>query len=52
MFLLFFFHWLKAEMRLYNSADPLVLRHHYEKKLLEMEQEKKILQVIILWYAI
>lgn len=33
-------------MKLYNNADPSVLRHHYAKKLLEMEQEKKILQVL------
>ncbi|TKY74442.1 Kinesin protein FRA1 [Spatholobus suberectus] len=34
----------EAEMKLYSNADASVLRHHYEKKLLEMEQEKKILQ--------
>ncbi|XP_029126715.1 kinesin-like protein KIN-4C [Cajanus cajan] len=34
----------EAEMKLISNADPSVLRHHYEKKLLEMEQEKKILQ--------
>ncbi|KAK7311684.1 hypothetical protein RJT34_09974 [Clitoria ternatea] len=34
----------EAEMKLYNNADPSVLRHHFEKKLLEMEYEKKILQ--------
>ncbi|KAL2339996.1 hypothetical protein Fmac_007936 [Flemingia macrophylla] len=34
----------EAEMNLISNADPSVLRHHYEKRLLEMEQEKKILQ--------
>ena len=33
-------------MKLYSNSDASVLRHHYEKKLLEMEQEKKMLQVI------
>ncbi|KAL9330001.1 hypothetical protein ACSQ67_005004 [Phaseolus vulgaris] len=33
----------EAEMKLYSNADASVLRHHYEKKLLEMEQEKKVL---------
>jgi len=41
-----FFLWLKAEMKLYSNSDTSVIRHHYEKKLLEMEQEKKVLQVI------
>lgn len=48
--LYFFFSWLKAEMKLYSNSDTSVIRHHYEKKLLEMEHEKKILQVIGLWY--
>ncbi|KAG5034478.1 Kinesin-like protein KIN-4C [Glycine soja] len=34
----------EAEMKLYSNSDASVLRHHYEKKLLEMEQEKKMLQ--------
>ncbi|KAE9609086.1 hypothetical protein Lal_00020245 [Lupinus albus] len=34
----------EAEMKHYNNPDTTVLRHHFEKKLLEMEQEKKILQ--------
>lgn len=42
-----FFLWLKAEMKLYNNGDPSILRHHFEKKLLEMEQEKKTLQVML-----
>lgn len=33
-------------MKRFNSAETSVIRHHYEKKLLELEQEKKILQVI------
>ncbi|XP_028802081.1 kinesin-like protein KIN-4C [Neltuma alba] len=34
----------EAEMKRFSSTDTAVLRHHYEKKLLELEQEKKILQ--------
>ncbi|XP_019417763.1 PREDICTED: kinesin-like protein KIN-4C isoform X3 [Lupinus angustifolius] len=34
----------EAEMKHYNNPDTSVLRHHFEKKLLEMEQEKKLLQ--------
>ncbi|XP_058786276.1 kinesin-like protein KIN-4C [Vicia villosa] len=34
----------EAEMKLYSNSNTSVIRHHYEKKLLEMEQEKKILQ--------
>ncbi|XP_073224385.1 kinesin-like protein KIN-4C isoform X2 [Cicer arietinum] len=34
----------EAEMKLYSNSDTSVIRHHYEKKLLEMEHEKKILQ--------
>ncbi|XP_027368410.1 kinesin-like protein KIN-4C [Abrus precatorius] len=34
----------EAEMKLFNNADTSVLKHHYEKKLLELEQEKKFLQ--------
>ncbi|KAI5404491.1 Kinesin-like protein KIN-4C, variant 2 [Lathyrus oleraceus] len=34
----------EAEMKLYSNSDTSIIRHHYEKKLLEMEQEKKILQ--------
>ncbi|CAI8599148.1 unnamed protein product [Vicia faba] len=37
----------EAEMKLYSNSDTSVIRHHYEKKLLEMEQEKKILQKAI-----
>jgi len=39
-------------MKLYSNSDTSVIRHHYEKKLLEMEQEKKVLQVInrsVIW---
>ena len=39
-------------MKLFNSADTSVLKHHYEKKLLELEQEKKVLQVIDLCNSI
>ncbi|WJX34931.1 Kinesin-like protein KIN-4C [Trifolium repens] len=34
----------EAEMKLYSNSDTSVIRHHYEKKLLEMEHEKKTLQ--------
>lgn len=41
---------LKAEMKMFNNADTSVLKHHYEKKVLELEQEKKFLQVFDLCY--
>jgi len=37
------FYLLKAEMKLVNNAS--VLKQHYEKKLNELEHEKKFLQV-------
>lgn len=40
-----FFYLLKAEMKRFTGADTSVLKQHYEKKVLELEQEKKILQV-------
>ena len=39
----------KAEMKRFTSGDTSVLKLHYEKKLLELEQEKKSLQVIALF---
>lgn len=42
----------KAEMKRFASADTSVLKLHYEKKLLELEQEKKALQVIVLFIII
>ncbi|WOK92526.1 kinesin-like protein KIN-4C isoform X1 [Canna indica] len=33
----------EAEMKQYTRVDTAVLKQHYEKKLLELEQEKKIL---------
>lgn len=36
---------LKAEMKRFTSTDTSVLKHHYEKKVQELEQEKKSLQV-------
>ncbi|KAI4307496.1 hypothetical protein L6164_030675 [Bauhinia variegata] len=33
----------EAEMKRFNGADTSVLRQHYEKKLLELEKEKKLL---------
>ncbi|GAB4844185.1 hypothetical protein Ancab_037551 [Ancistrocladus abbreviatus] len=34
----------EAEMKRFGSADTTVLKQHYEKKVLELEQEKKALQ--------
>ncbi|GMH31245.1 hypothetical protein Nepgr_033088 [Nepenthes gracilis] len=34
----------EAEMKRFANADTSVLRQHYEKKVLELEQEKKALQ--------
>ncbi|KAJ6808003.1 kinesin-like protein KIN-4C [Iris pallida] len=34
----------EAEMKLFAKVDTSVLKQHYEKKLLELEQEKKALQ--------
>jgi len=45
MLFILFFWLLKAEMKMFNNADTSVLKHHYEKKVLELEQEKKFLQV-------
>lgn len=39
-------------MKRFASADTSVLKLHYEKKLLELEQEKKALQVIVLFIII
>lgn len=50
MFYIFIFFMLKAEMKMFNNADTSVLKHHYEKKVLELEQEKKFLQVFDLRY--
>ncbi|KAL5984967.1 hypothetical protein ACLOJK_038804 [Asimina triloba] len=33
----------EAEMRRFSKVDTSVLKQHYEKKLLELEQEKKVL---------
>ncbi|KAG5122501.1 hypothetical protein JHK84_040841 [Glycine max] len=34
----------EAEMKMFDNSDTSVLKHHYEKKVLELEQEKKFLQ--------
>ena len=39
---------LKAEMKRFSGADTSVLKQHYEKKVHELEQEKRALQVIAL----
>ncbi|CAA6667527.1 unnamed protein product [Spirodela intermedia] len=35
---------LKAEMKRFSKADTSVLKQHYEKKIWELEHEKKVLQ--------
>jgi kinesin family protein 4/21/27 len=35
----------KEEMKQFAKSDTSVLKQHYEKKLNELEQEKKALQV-------
>lgn len=37
----------KAEMKQFAKSDTSVLKQHYEKKLNELEQEKKALQVFL-----
>jgi len=40
----------KAEMKQFAKSDTSVLKQHYEKKLNELEQEKKALQVSLAYY--
>lgn len=42
----------KAEMKRFTSVDTLVFKQHYEKKLLQLVQEKKALQLIALFIII
>ncbi|KAM7518506.1 hypothetical protein LguiB_017468 [Lonicera macranthoides] len=35
----------EAEMKRFTNVDTSVLKHHYEKKVQDLEQEKRILQV-------
>ena len=37
---------LKAEMKRFAGTDTSVIKQHYEKKVHELEQEKRALQVI------
>lgn len=41
----FTFYLLKAEMKRFANVDTSVLKHHYEKKVQELEHEKKSLLV-------
>lgn len=36
---------LQAEIKLFVRPDATVLKQHFEKKLVELEEEKKYLQV-------
>lgn len=36
---------LKAEMKRFAGGDTSVLKQHYEKKVQDLEQEKRTLQV-------
>ena len=45
LFTSFIFYFVKAEMKRFASVDTSVLKQHYEKKVHELEQEKKSLQV-------
>lgn len=38
-------YFLKAEMKRFASVDTSVLKQHYEKKVQDLEQEKKSLLV-------
>jgi len=40
---------LQAEIKLFVRPDAKVLKHHLEKKLVELEEEKKHLQVIFVF---
>jgi hypothetical protein len=41
----FMLYLLKAEMKRFATVDTSVLKQHYEKKVLDLEQEKKSLLV-------
>jgi hypothetical protein len=36
---------LQIEMKSFTRCDGSVLKHHFEKKILELEEEKNALQV-------
>lgn len=48
LFDVYSFSLLKAEMKRFAGTDTSVLKQHYEKKVHELEQEKRALQVIAL----
>ena len=37
--------YLQAEMKSFTKCDGTVLKHHFEKKIVELEEEKNALQV-------
>lgn len=39
-------------MKRYSSGGTSVLKQHYEKKVHELEQEKRALQVSVLWFIL
>jgi len=45
MFIVLPLSFLKAEMKQFKSVDTSVLKQHYEKKVHELEHEKRTLQV-------
>ena len=38
--------WFQAEMKSFVRTDALVLKQHFEKKLIEVEEEKKNVEVV------
>lgn len=48
----FLSHLLKAEMKRFATVDTSVLKQHYEKKVHELELEKKALQVRNMLYLL
>lgn len=45
----FIIHLLQAEMKRYGNVDTSVLKQHYEKKVQDLEVEKRALQVVFLF---
>lgn len=42
-------HLLQAEMKRFGNVDTSVLKQHYEKKVQDLEIEKRALQVVFLF---
>lgn len=38
---------LQAEMKSFSKPETVVLKQHFERKLVELEEEKKMLQVTL-----